>query len=122
MRVFTPLSTVVCLMLAGCDDHYRPLKVAGGDAARGERLITQFQCGSCHAIPGIAGATGGAGPDLAAFGKRSYIAGRIPNQPDQLSAWLLDPPAMKPGTMMPKLAMSPEDARHMAAYLYTLDE
>ncbi len=116
------LSAVACLLLAGCDDNYRALAVPNGDAAKGERLLAQFQCGSCHAIPGIPGATGGAGPSLAAFGKRSYIALRIPNQPDLLTQWLVDPPAMKPGTMMPKLGISPGDARHMAAYLYTIDE
>lgn len=122
MRVLTPLVAATGIMLAGCDDNYRPLKVNGGDAVKGERLITQYQCVSCHAIPGIQGASGDAGPSLAAFGKRSYIAGRIPNQPAQLTQWLIDPPAMKPGTMMPRMAVGPEDARHMAAYLYTLDE
>ena len=122
MRVFTALATAVCLMLAGCEDHYRPLQVAGGDADRGRRLITQFQCSACHVIPGIAGVRGEAGPSLAAFGRRSYIAGRIPNQPDRLMQWLADPPAMKPGTLMPGMGLSAQDARDMAAYLYTLDE
>ncbi len=120
MRVFTLLA--IAFSLAGCDDNYRPLRVAAGDARQGEKLVTQFQCVSCHAIPGIPGATGATGPSLAAYGKRSYIAGRIPNQPELLTQWLVDPPAMKPGTMMPKLGISPADARHMAAYLYTLDE
>lgn len=122
MRVFTILAVAACLMLAGCEDHYRPLHVAGGDAARGRHLITQFQCSACHVIPGVAGASGEAGPSLAAFGKRSYIAGRIPNQPDRLIQWLRDPPAMKPGTLMPSMGVSAQDARDMAAYLYTLDE
>ncbi|HEU4850633.1 MAG TPA: c-type cytochrome [Telluria sp.] len=106
--------------LAGCDDEPKPLRVPGGEAARGKALMAQYQCGSCHAIPGVTGARGTAGPSLDTFGLRSYIAGHIPNQPDNLVRWLLDPPAMVPGTPMPQLGLSEDEARHMAAYLYTL--
>ncbi len=94
--------------------------MAGGDAARGQQLMAQYQCGSCHAIPGVEAAAGNAGPPLDGFGRRSYIAGRIPNLPDPLAQWLVDPPSLKPGTMMPNVGVSPAEARHMAAYLYTL--
>jgi cytochrome c len=108
------------LALAACDDGSKPVRVPGGDAKLGKHLIAQYQCGSCHAIPEVAAARGSAGPPLAGFGRRSYIAGRIPNLPDPLAQWLVNPPAMKPGTMMPDLGISQKDARHMAAYLYTL--
>jgi cytochrome c1 len=125
VRVF-PLPIVVaavlCAALAGCDKRAEPLPLAvtGGDAALGKRLMEQYQCGSCHAIPGVGAATGTAGPPLDKFGRRSYIAGRIPNLPGPLADWLVDPPALKPGTMMPNLGVSNAEARHMAAYLYTL--
>jgi hypothetical protein len=51
--------------------------------------------------------------------KLSYIAGGIPNQP-AAGAWLIDPPAMKPGTAMPAMGLTEQEARHMAAFLYTL--
>ncbi len=125
MRVFTTLSATVfavsaSLLLAGCEDAPAPVRVTGGEAARGKLLIEQYQCGACHAIPGAAAATGTAGPSLQGFGRRSYIAGRFPNLPAELTAWLVDPPARKPGTMMPNVGVSEADARHMAAYLYTL--
>lgn len=119
MRVF--IIMVAAALLSACDDESQPRQVAGGDAALGKRLIEQYQCGACHAIPGVAGANSKAGPPLLAFGKRSYIAGRIPNLQAPLTQWLVDPPAMKPGTMMPNLGLSEADARHMAAYLYTLE-
>ena len=72
------------------------------------------------AVPGAAAAVSNAGPSLEGFSRRSYIAGRIPNLADPLTRWLMDPPAMKPGTMMPNLKVSESEARHMAAYLYTL--
>jgi cytochrome c len=106
--------------LGACGEHETAVRVAGGDANQGQRLIEQYQCGACHAIPGVAAARGTAGPPLESFGRRSYIAGRVPNLPEHLAGWLQNPPAMKPGTMMPDLGISPDDARHMAAYLYTL--
>jgi cytochrome c1 len=110
----------LCLLLAACGGKEAMRTVPGGDAGIGKKLVTQYQCGACHKIPEVAGAGGEAGPDLEGFGKLSYIAGRIPNQPPQLSAWLLDPPALKPGTPMPAMGMTEQEARHMAAFLYTL--
>ncbi len=109
------------LAIAGCgDDGPQAQRVAGGDAERGRQLLAQFQCGACHSIPGVEAARSTAGPPLDTFGRQSYVAGHLPNYPDPLVRWIVDPPAVKPGTPMPNLGVSPEDARHMAAYLYTL--
>lgn len=94
--------------------------VPGGDVEQGKRLLAQYQCGSCHAIPEVAAARGTEGPALTTFARHSYIAGRIPNLPDRRVAWIVNPPAMVPGTRMPVMGVSAEDARHMAAYLYSL--
>ncbi|WPB55849.1 c-type cytochrome [Xylophilus sp. GOD-11R] len=91
-----------------------------GNAARGARLVAQYQCGACHVIPGIAAARGGTGPSLQDFGARSYIAGRIPNRADWLVAWLQQPSALVPGTTMPDMGVPLQDARDMAAWLDTL--
>lgn len=112
--------------LAGCSseaaDPAPPLKMnVSGDAARGLQLLAQYQCGSCHAIPGVPAARGINGPSLQAFGKRSYIAGRIPNFQPALAEWLVSPAALVPDTTMPSMGVSPEDARHMAAYLGQLE-
>ena len=120
MRVFTIMVAAMSAMLAACGDDPAPRAVSGGNIDTGKRLIEQYQCASCHVIPGAAGAGSNAGPPLEGFGKRSYIAGRIPNMPAGLVGWLVDPPARKPGTMMPNLGVSDAEARHMAAYLYTL--
>ncbi len=60
------------------------------------------------------------GPPLNQFALRAYIAGQLPNQPDNLMRWLQDPQQVEPGTAMPDLGVSPAVARDMAAYLYTL--
>jgi cytochrome c2 len=117
------LAGVLCAgLLAACEEKPAPRAVAGGDAAVGKRLVGQYQCGACHVIPEVAAAQGRVGPPLAAYGRRAYIAGGIPNQPEALVRWLVDPPAMKPGTGMPNLGVSADEARHMAAYLYSVDE
>ena len=109
------------LALAACTpDVPAPRQLPGADAPTGQRLVSQYQCGSCHQIPGVPAALGRAGPPLGAFGLRSYIAGEFPNEPEALVRWLSNPPAMKPGTLMPDMGVSPADARHIAAYLYTL--
>jgi cytochrome c2 len=107
--------------LAACDTGgEQRVQVTGGDADRGRKLLAQYQCGSCHTIPGVAGARSTVGPSLATFARQSYIAGRLPNYPEPLVRWIVDPPAIHPGTLMPNMGVSAADARHMAAYLYTL--
>lgn len=115
-----PAALCVLALTACAKDGKAPTMVAGGDAVKGLRLVEQYQCGACHEIPGAAGAGGQVGPSLDYFGRSSYIAGRIPNMPPALVQWLVDPPAMKPGTLMPSMGVSPDEARHIAAYLYTL--
>ncbi|MEU9829411.1 c-type cytochrome [Micromonospora chersina] len=92
-----------------------------GRPDRGAKLIAQYGCGSCHTIPGIERAGGLVGPPLTRFGARSYIAGELPNNADNLRRWITDPQAVEPGTAMPNLGVSAIDAQDIAAYLYTLD-
>ena len=119
------LTMTVCWLIGmgctACDAGPASGRVsASGDSKSGQRLIAQYQCGSCHAIPGVAAARGGQGPSLEAFGRRSYIAGRIPNNPDSLARWIVAPAALVPDTAMPSMGVSPAEARDMAAYLGTL--
>lgn len=90
-------------------------------AERGARLISQVGCGSCHVVPGIRGAQGRVGPPLSFWSQRVYIAGRLPNRTDNLVPWLMNPPAVEPGTAMPDLGLTEAQARDIAAYLYTLE-
>lgn len=114
------LLAALALLAAGCAKEEPGVRVAGGDPEQGLRLVRQYQCGACHAIPGVPGAGGDAGPPLDHAGRLGYIAGGIPNQPANMVRWLQNPPALKPDTAMPSQGVSEEEARHMAAYLYTL--
>lgn len=109
-------------LVAGCSGEPSQLheRQDAQQAERGKRLLAQYQCGSCHTIPGVAASRGMAGPNLEAFSRRSYIAGNVPNQPETLRQWLVDPRSLIPATTMPSMGVSPEDARAMASYLHTL--
>jgi cytochrome c2 len=113
------LALACAATLAGCAGERKSV-VPGGDIEQGLRLVTQYQCGACHVIPGVQGAAGDSGPSLDYVGRLSYIAGGIPNSPDNMVRWLRVPHAVKPGTEMPPMGLTEQEARHMAAYLYTL--
>ena len=85
-------------------------------------LIAQKGCGACHTIPGIQGAVGTIGPNLAGVASRTRIAGgAVPNNgPDDLKKWIMNPQALKPGTAMPNLNLNDADATNIVAYLETL--
>jgi cytochrome c len=121
----TELLVVVCLALlaGGCEggrSEPRYTAATGGDARRGEQLIYQFKCGSCHTIPGVRAADGVVAPPLNFWSRRTFIAGELPNSFDNLVRWLRNPPGVEPGTAMPVLGLTEEQARDIAAYLYTL--
>ncbi len=104
--------------LAGCGGA--PSAPAFADTARGARLAAQYQCGSCHTNPGVAGAMGKVAVSLESVGRRSFIAGRIPNRDPALARWIADPAALVPDTTMPDMGVSDADARDIAAYLRAL--
>lgn len=96
--------------------------VPGGDPVIGKRLIEDFGCQSCHTVPGINSADAHVGPPLDAWSDRAYIAGLLTNEPDNLIAWIVNPQEFRPGSAMPTLGVTEEQARDIAAYLYTLDD
>ena len=92
-----------------------------GDVARGQELITQYGCGSCHTIPGIQGPKGVIGPPLAQIATRPYIGGgKVQNTPEHMILWLQNPQAFDPANTMPNLGVTEKDAHDLAAFLFTL--
>lgn len=108
------------LLLWGCTPPIEQSYVVGGDADVGQQLIADYGCGACHDIPGIPGANATVGPPLDGWAERGYIAGALPNRPGNLVAWLMNPQAIEPGTAMPDLSISEQEALDMSAYLYSL--
>lgn len=126
MRARRVLPLALASALAGCLADLDPRaprehrEVAGGQAREAPAAMRDYGCNSCHTIPGVRGANSLVGPPLTAFSRRRFIGGRVPNTAETLVLWIRNPQGVKPGTAMPDLGVSDQDARNMAAYLYTL--
>lgn len=123
-----PLATVVAtlaallLILGACTpapQQARDLEVTGGDADRGRIVYLEYGCASCHATPDVPSVRQGVGPDLDELPDRLYLAGQVPNRPEELIRWIRHPQQIVPGTLMPDLGVTEQDARDIAAFLYT---
>lgn len=119
MRARIALLAFALLLAAGCGGGGTESAIPGADPGGAPGIIETLGCGSCHTIEGIDGADADVGPTLENFADRLYIAGRLPNTPENLIRWLMDPQAVAPGTLMPDLGVGREDARDIAAYLYS---
>lgn len=109
--------------LSACSDTQEQsaiVHIAGGEPEQGRVLIRAYGCGTCHTIDGIRGARGKVGPQLEDYARQHLLAGFLPNTPRNLIAWLMDPVALKPQTGMPSQGVTESEARHIAAYLYSL--
>ncbi|MGH8895862.1 MAG: c-type cytochrome [Egibacteraceae bacterium] len=116
-------AVVAALAVAGCTalPPTRSQKISRGDPEFGKQALVDYGCVSCHSIPGVPGADAFVGPPLDHFGRRSYIAGRLVNSQDNLVHWIMNPQAVEPGTAMPNLHVSEDDAINISAYLLSLD-
>ncbi|MNX23031.1 Cytochrome c [compost metagenome] len=93
--------------VAGADGSAK-VSAAGG---KGLDLFGAKTCGACHAVTGVPGAVGAVGPKLDGIGKTRDVA--------FLTKWLQDPAAVKPGTTMPNLGLSEDEAKAIAEFLVT---
>lgn len=116
---------IAALLLVALGCHRRDEQTAreltgNGEPKRGKAAIDKYGCGACHTIPGVSGANGQVGPPLTDIGSRTYLAGQLPNSPDNMLRWIREPQSVSPGTAMPNLNVTEGDAKDIAAYLYTL--
>jgi cytochrome c oxidase subunit 2 len=89
-------------------------------AAEGGQLFQSRGCAACHTINGTP-AAGKVGPNLTHLASRGVIAGSIlQNTPQELRLWLKDPPAVKPGSIMPNLGLNDHELDVLVAYLQSL--
>jgi cytochrome c len=121
-QVMGTVSFTFVWLLAACGTapKRQAAAITGGDPDRGAATISHYGCGSCHAIPGIAGANGLVGPPLGGIGNREYVVGMLPNQTVNLMHWVQDPRSVNERTVMPNLGVTPGDASDIAPYLYSL--
>jgi cytochrome c oxidase subunit 2 len=89
-------------------------------AQEGQKVFMGTACISCHAVAGTP-ANGRFGPDLTHLASRDTIgSGAIKNTGENLRAWVADPNALKPGSLMPSMHLNDHDLDAITAYLQTL--
>jgi len=98
----------------------KPAVEASTPAAQSGERAFLAHCAACHTVRGT-GAGGILGPDLTHLMSRQTIAaGLLPNNQGNLTAWIANSQAFKPGTRMPTLALDSDDLTSIVAYLTTL--
>jgi len=89
-------------------------------AQQGQQTFMTGACIGCHTINGTA-ANGKIGPNLTHVASRTSLAGgSLPNTEGNLRRWLSNPPAVKPGSIMPNLNLTNTEIDALVAYLQTL--
>ncbi|WP_370177740.1 cytochrome c family protein [Alteriqipengyuania sp.] len=116
------IALLACTLLTACKDPVQTRQEPTDDSQmRGLAAIERAGCGSCHEIPGLDWPKGRLGPSLEGFDDVGLIAGELPNRPDVLAAFIRNAPEVKPGSTMPPMPLSQEEAEDIAAYLYGID-
>jgi cytochrome c len=121
-QLLSLLFVASALTLLGCEPGVEfTAQLTGGSPQRGRETIRAYGCQSSHTIPAVRGANGLVGPPLNHIARRVYIAGILPNSPDNMLRWIQNPQAaIQQPTAMPNMGVSEADARDIVAYLYTL--
>ena len=96
-----------------------PLVAEGARIFTEERLAEGQRCAFCHTVEGASQGT--TGPNLSHLASRETIAAGLMDRTDEnLAEWLRDPPALKPGSIMPDLELTEGQIAALVAYLQSL--
>lgn len=102
-------------------EQQKPAGTPTADSAEGQKLFLEGACVNCHAIKGTDAAATTA-PDLTHLASRETFAGATFRLNEaNLAEWLRDPPAMKPGSLMPDYGLSEDEITKLVAYLMSLE-
>jgi cytochrome c len=128
-RSLAALCALAILIIGGCliannafklaDVRHRAEALTGGDAVRGRQAFVGLGCGGCHTLADVSQAHGLVGPPLDGIAVRAVIAGKLANTPSNLEQWISSPQSVVPGNAMPDMPMTTQQARDVAAFLYT---
>ena len=121
MKANSVLVLASTIALIACHDEATKWSRAltGGDPARGKLALSTYGCIACHTIPGVPGSNALTAPPLIGISQRSHLAGMLENTPENLERWIQHPRQVNPRTAMPEQGVTDQDARDIAAYLYT---
>ena len=89
-------------------------------AAEGKETFLHTACVNCHTVSGTE-AKGKFVPDLTHLASRETLgSGVVVNTPGNLRKWIENPDAIKPGSLMPRMNLSPHDLDLVTAYMASL--
>ena len=87
---------------------------------RAEHLFL-LHCARCHRVRGTSAFFGTLGPDLTHVASRTTLAaGTLPNTKGSLAGWIADPQALKPGNLMPRVALAADELQAIVDYVHDL--
>jgi cytochrome c1 len=119
-RAYAEMDERAGMETAGAEPWAGPARA--GDPANGKYALQQYACTTCHLVPGMVGSAIYVGPPLHGVAGRTFLAGRLPNTPENMVRWIRDPKSVSPATLMPDLGVTEQHARDMVAYLYSTEE
>jgi len=122
------ISRVKALPQAEFDEWYAKQAAANstatraGDPEAGRQIFLNGSCVACHYIEGTKAQGRVAPRELTRFASYPTIAqvDGFENNAENLTKWLRDPQAVKPGTAMPNLNLKAQEIADLVAYLQTL--
>lgn len=108
--------------ITGCSRSNSETEPPGWTAKvdRGRALVRSYGCQTCHEIPTVTGARGSVGPSLDGVATKYYLAGELPNSPENLRRWIQFPHSINPRTVMPDMNVTDADAADITTFLETL--
>ena len=121
------LAPIALLLLAAAFISCGPSKAdkrwasesTGGDPEHGQAALQKYGCIACHTIDGVRESQAMVGPPLTRMASRNYLAGNMQNNATNLIHFIQHPREVHNDTAMPEMGVTDEDARNIAAYLYT---
>jgi cytochrome c oxidase subunit 2 len=96
-------------------------RIADPATKKGRETFLALACTGCHTVRGTT-AAGKVGPDLTHLASQKSMVGGLlsPVNEATLTRWIKNPPAVKPGTLMPNLSLSDEQVHDLVQWLLTL--
>ena len=86
----------------------------------GKQVFQTNACMNCHAIQGTV-SNGRFGPNLTHFGGRDTLgSGAVPNNMENLKAWIRNPSDLKEGALMPPMQLNETQLEQVSLYLTSL--
>ena len=96
-------------------------RVSSPETAAGRELFRSLACAGCHTLKPLTSGKFPGAPELTHVASKASIAGGVlsPVNEANLTRWLSNPPAVKPGTQMPNLNLSQEQIHDLVQFLLT---